>query len=171
MENITLEQFNYIAEIVASAAVIASLIYVAIQIRQNTSTNKLMSAQNLSYELRNVNAALAEDSDIADISLRAMKDIESLSPTEKHRFYINVNCIFRVYESALYQHSQGTVDEPVFNALLGNMHLTKNTSGYQAFWRDRKSIFSKEFQDYYDSDTEGFVSTLDAYRETAPDNV
>ena len=81
MENITLEQFNYIAEIVASAAVIASLIYVAVQIRQNTSTNKLISAQNLSHEIRNANSALL-DAGMADINLRAMKDVESLSPTD-----------------------------------------------------------------------------------------
>ena len=171
MENITLEQFNYIAEIVASVAVIASLIYVAVQIRQNTSTNKLIAAQNLSHGVRDGTAIAAANSDLADIHLRGMKDVESLSPPERHQFYMYLNNTYRVYESALYQHTQGVVDEPVFTAIIGNMHIAMKTLGYQAFWRERKSIFSKEFQDYYESDTEGLINVMDAYRETAPDSV
>jgi hypothetical protein len=166
-----LEEFNYIAEIVASIAVIASLVYVAIQIRQNTSTNKLMSAQNLSHELRETLSLVAASTELTDIHLRAMQDIESLSTTEKHRFYMLLNNVYRVYESTYYQSTQGVVDDAVLNGVLGNMHIGKNTSGYQSFWQDRKSIFSKEFQDYYDSDTEGLVNMLDIYQETAPDNV
>jgi hypothetical protein len=165
MENITLEQFNYIAEIVASVAVIASLIYVAIQIRQNTATNKLISAQNLSHEVRAGSAIAAANSYLADIHLRGMKDVESLSPSERHQFYLYLNNTYRVYESALYQHTQGVVDEPVFNAITSNMHIGMKTPGYQSFWNERKSIFSKEFQDFYESDSGGHVSVLDSYQE------
>jgi hypothetical protein len=165
MENITLEQFNYIAEIIASIAVIASLVYVAIQIRQNTASNKLIAAQNLSHEVRAGSALAAANSDLADIHLRGIRDVESLSPTEKHRFYLYLNNTHRVYESALYQHAQGVVDEPVFNAIISNMYIGKKTPGYQSFWSERKSIFSKEFQDFYESDSGGLVSTLDSYQE------
>ncbi len=81
MENITLEQFNYIAEIVASVAVIASLIYVAIQIQQNTSTNRLIAAQNLSHEIRETTSLIAANADLADIHFRALENLESIIPT------------------------------------------------------------------------------------------
>jgi hypothetical protein len=163
MDTITLEQAYYIAELVATLAIITSLIYVAVQIRQNTHAVKLSSAQNLSHELRESLGLLASDADLSDIHLRAMRDIDSLAAGEKFRFYIFLNNVFRVYENAYYQKTQRTVDPSVWAGMQGNMNATKLTSGYQAFWRDRKSIFSSEFQEFYDNEVAGNPDLLAAF--------
>ena len=165
MDTVTLEQFNYIAEIIASVAVIASLIYVAIQIHQNTHTIKLTSAQNLSHELRDSFAFLISDVELTEIHLRAMQNIESLTPLEKHRLYLWLNNTFRVYENAHYQNTQGTVDKVVWNGIIGNLNATKKQSGYQLFWDERKFFFNTEFQEFYDSQTGMDVNLLDTYQE------
>ena len=165
MESLTLEQAYYISELVASLAVIMSLIYVAIQIRQNTQIVKLNSAQNLSHELRESLALLASDAGLSDIHLRAMQNIDSLAPAEKFRFYIFLNNVFRVYESAHYQNSKRTVDPSVWTGIVGNMKATKSTSGYLAFWQERKSIFNKEFQDFYDTEVIGNPDVLAAFKK------
>ena len=165
METITLEQAYYISQLAGTLAVITSLIYVAIQIRQNTHSVKLNAAQNLSHELRESLALLASDAGLSDIHLRAMQNIDNLTPQEKFRFYIFLNNVFRVYESAYYQKSQRTVDPSVWSGILGNMNATKATSGYQAFWRDRKNIFSREFQEFYDADVSGNPDLLVAFKK------
>ena len=165
MESLTLEQAYYISELVASLAVIMSLIYVAIQIRQNTHTVKLNSAQNLSHELRESLALLASDSELSDIHLRAMQNIDSLAPGEKFRFYIFLNNVFRVYENAHYQFTQGTVDPSMWSGIFGNMNATKATSGYETFWRDRKNIFGSKFQEFYDNEVKGNPGTLSAFEK------
>ena len=165
METSTLEQAYYISQLVGTLAVIISLVYVAKQIRQNTNTIKLNSAQNLSHELRESLALLAADAGLSEIHLRAMQDINGLGPVEKFRFYILLNNIFRVYENAYYQYTQGTVDSGVWAGIFGNMNVTKSTSGYQAFWHERKNIFGKKFQDFYDSEVIGNPDTLSAFRK------
>lgn len=165
MEALTLEQAYYIGELIATVAVITSLIYVAIQIRQNTSIIKLNAAQNLSHELREALSLLVSDSELSDIHLRAMHDIKDLVPREKFRFYMFLNNVFRVYESAYYQNAQGAVDRAVWIGMLGNMNATKAMSGYRAFWNDRKSIFNEEFQEFYESELTGNANLLDAYKE------
>lgn len=160
----TLEQAYYIGELIATFAVIISLIYVAAQIRQNTYTIKLSSAQNLSHELREALALLVSDVELTDIHFRAMNDINSLAPRDKFRFYMFLNNVFRVYENAHYQNTQGAVDQPIWNGMLRNMNATKKTSGYQAFWQDRKYIFSKEFQDFYENELSGDANILDIYQ-------
>lgn len=167
MDTLTLEQAYYIGELVSTIAVITSLIYVALQIRQNTHTIKLNSAQNLSHELRESLALLVADAELSNIHLRAMQDIDGLDPGDKFRFYMFLNNVFRVYENAHYQNTQGTVDKSVWNGMLGNMNATKLMSGYKAFWNDRKNIFSKEFQEFYDSELGGNAHLLDAYQEKA----
>ena len=165
MEILTLEQAYYISQLIGTLAVIISLVYVAKQIRQNTNTIKLNSAQNLSHELRESLALLASDAELSGIHLRAMRDIDDLAPVEKFRFYILLNNIFRVYENAYYQYTQGTVDSGVWAGIFGNMNVTKATSGYQAFWRERRMIFGEKFQDFYDTEVIGSADTLSAFKE------
>jgi len=160
---ITLEQFYYIAEIAASAAVFASLIYLAIQIRQNTNTVKSNSAQNCSHDYQEVLGHLITNADMADIHLRGMKDVACLSPAEKHRFYLYLNKSYRVYDNAYYHYSQGSLDNAVWHGIYNGMILGQGTSGYQAFWKDRKYIFSDDFQNLYD-EIETDVNLLDAYQ-------
>jgi len=169
METLTLEQFNYIAEIVSSVAVIASLIYIAIEIRQNTNTVKLNSAQNLFHEYRDSLALIITNPDVCDIHVRAMTDIESLSPVEKHRFYMLANNFFRVFENAYYHNSLGSVDKIVWDGMLAAMKIGKDTTGYQLFWHERKFIFNEEFQEFYDG-VEGYKSILDIYHESKPNS-
>ncbi len=50
------------------------------------------------------------------------------------------------------------------------MLLGKDTTGFQAFWRDRKRIFSEKFQNFYDNELPApEVDTLDAYRTAEED--
>ena len=165
MESFTLEKAYYISQLIGTLALIVSLIYVAVQIRQNTQTAKLNSAQNLSHELRESLALLASDAGLSDIHLRAMQNIDNLTAPEKFRFYIFLNNVFRVYENAHYQFTQGTVDPSVWSGIFGNMNATKATSGYQVFWRDRKNIFGKQFQDFYDTKVIGNPDTLSAFEK------
>ncbi len=55
----TLEEFNYIAEIIASLAVIASLIYLAVQVKQGTQAVRLNTVHNVTEEFRDWNNVLA----------------------------------------------------------------------------------------------------------------
>ena len=159
-----LTYYANLAEILGTAAIIVSLIYVAIQIRQHTRVTKLSTAQNVSSDMRESLSVLANDGTMASIHLRAMKDVASLAPEEKHRFYIYVNNIYKVYENAYYQNLQGAMDPYMWHAVVGNLLIGKDSSGYKSFWRDRKQIFSKAFQDFYDNElTEPEIRTMDAY--------
>ena len=95
-----LSYYANLAEIVGTAAIVVSLIYVAVQIRQSTRATKLTTAQNVTHDLRESLGIIAGSTEMASIHLRAMQDIESLSPEEKHRFYIWLNNNYRMYENA-----------------------------------------------------------------------
>ncbi len=52
METLTLEQMYYIGELVAAFVVLISLVYMAIQLRQNTNAIKLGTAHAVAEEIR-----------------------------------------------------------------------------------------------------------------------
>ena len=83
MEILTLEQAYYISQLIGTLAVIISLVYVAKQIRQNTNTIKLNSAQNLSHELRESLALLASDAELSNTLSQAVHLAVGFSEVER----------------------------------------------------------------------------------------
>lgn len=138
-----------LAEIVGTAMVVISLIYVGVQIRKNTQATKLTTAQNVSQDLRSALSFIVSESEFATIHLRGIRNVEELTPDEKHRFYAFVNLFLRTVENAYYQNKTGVLDPYVWEAVTANVGLMAKTSGYRAFWGDRQQYFSKEFQEFY----------------------
>ena len=162
-----LSYYANLAEIIGTTAIVVSLIYVAVQIRQNTRATRLSAAQNISHELREVTASLANETETAELHLKGIANIDSLAPAEKHRFYILLSALYRVYENAYYQNREGALDPYVWEGVIGQLLITRHSSssGYQTFWRDRKQIFSKKFQDFLENElpvTE--IDPLTAYK-------
>ena len=98
-----LDQITNIAEISAAVFVIVSLIYVGIQIQQNTNTLKVSTAHNTPEDFSAPYLILAEHGDIADIFFRGLQGLEALQSVERLRFYGYFRKFFRTYENAYYQ--------------------------------------------------------------------
>ena len=162
-EPVTLSELANLAEILGTTLVVVSLIYVAIQIRQNTHATRLGAAQNVTRDLRGVTADIHRDSEFAKLYLQGMKNVSALTDDEKFRLYVFILDYLRAFENAYYQHRQGAIDQYVWDALTANLKHTKETSSHKAFWADRSQMFSGEFRDYYDS-----ISAPDAEVAVAP---
>ena len=159
-----LAYYANLAEIFGTVAIVVSLVYVAVQIRQNTRTTRLATGQNISRDLREANAIVASDANMAEILLKGVENEAELTPAERLRLYFYLNLAYRVYENAYYQRQEGALDAYIWEGITANMSFGKRTSVYQAFWRDRKQVFSQQFQDFYDKEmVASEVDPLDAY--------
>ncbi len=159
-----LAYYANLAEIFGTVAIVVSLVYVAVQIRQNTRTTRLATGQNISRDLREANAIVASDANMAEILLKGVENEVELTRAERLRLYFYLNLAYRVYENAYYQRQEGALDAYVWEGILGNMKFGKRASVYQAFWRDRKHVFSRGFQDFYDNEVAvSEIDPLDAY--------
>jgi len=81
----TLVEYAAIAEIVASAAVIASLIYVARQLRQNTEVVLGESANSLVQHTLHMAGDVANDREVAECWVKAGNDFEALDEIDQQR--------------------------------------------------------------------------------------
>lgn len=152
-----------LSEIFGTAAIIVSLVYVAVQIKQSTQAMRLNAAQNVSRDLQNSMSHIASDTGLAGIHLQGMRDVDSLAPAERHRFYNYVWHFLRTMENAYYQNKAGALEPYVWEGMEKAMSVARATSGYSAFWNDRKQFFSEEFQYYY-----GDIRAADAQVATGP---
>ena len=145
-----------ISEIVGAFAVLITLIYLSIQVRDNTKTVKSDNVHRVTDSFNALNMLIASDADLADIWFKGVADFEALNETEKARFGFIQLAGFRIYDSLYYQIQQATGDVQLWNAELGTMRWLFAYPGMRAWWRQQRFGFSAQFKEYID----GVVSEL-----------
>ena len=100
----TIQDWGAIGEIIGAIAVVVSLIYLAIQIRQNTHQIALsMESNKLAAFERNIDSGnrareiLISDAAMADLFLKGAADFRNLDPTDRFR----CEMLFRILFSSL----------------------------------------------------------------------
>lgn len=137
-----------ISELIGAAGVIITLIYLAIQIRNNTRAVRLDTAHNIMEEIRDLYSLMAEHGDLANLINRAATDYDSVQGQDKVRWYaLNMNFI-RSLENGHIQWQEGALDERVWYGMKQQSADYTRLPGFHDFWKNRKHWFSEEFQEF-----------------------
>lgn len=136
-----------VGEIVGALAVLTSILYLAVQIRQNTSSIRSSSYQGAVSSISEVTLLLANNAEIARIAkIGLSEDGNDLDAEEEFRFGMLLTGIFRNYENYWFQHECGVMDDHLWigvkNAMLGYY----NQPAVKRWWKLRSSIYSSEFE-------------------------
>jgi hypothetical protein len=141
-----LEQIFFTSQSVAAAGVIASLIFVGLQVRGSTKAVRSATAQAVHENFANWFMAIAGRPADLEIVLKGSGDLEALTTVERAVF----NCIFLAFTShaqnAFHQWREGHLANELWTCwefLLSNMIHTK---GGVAVWRERSYVFAEEFR-------------------------
>lgn len=109
----SLEQFAYLAEIISGLAVVASLIYLAIQIRQNTQTVKSATLAGNTEIFSNMLLELASEDNIEAYMTGSM-GVADIKSKEFTQFFLQCRVLFVCFENQYYQFSNGSLDEETY---------------------------------------------------------
>ncbi len=146
---VNIQDLAAIAEIAGSVAVIASLIYLALQIRQtNVATHRSMYAQ-AATSISEFWLSLAKDPQLYASFTSMLRAPESLSEHERDRGYLVMDSYLSLMESYFLHNRQygEQLSQERWSRLL---HRMFHTTGGQEYWRKRKSSFHKDFVEYLD---------------------
>ena len=86
MSRLNLSDWGDISEVVGTIAVILTLIFVGLEVRQNTSAVESAAAQAVHENFAGWYASLQNEPELFEISIKGMKDYNSLSEVEKGQF-------------------------------------------------------------------------------------
>jgi hypothetical protein len=143
----TLEQVFFVSQSVAAVGVVASLIFVGLQVRGSAKAVRSATAQAVHENFASWYLSLASNSGGLAVVLKGFGALEALTAAERAQF----NCIFLAFTShsqnAFHQWRQGHLADELWTcweALLMNM---VHTPGGIAFWRERRYVFAQDFRD------------------------
>jgi hypothetical protein len=145
------ELIYYIAEIVSVIAVVVSLIYVGIQVRQNTQAVRNSTLQNISENQLNVHGLLAAHGDLCEIVFNAATGKGGNEGPEKFRYTSWMHTAIRVLENAYYQHIEGALSERNWQSLCRQYGPILHAGFNANYWKERSFMYSDDFREFVDN--------------------
>lgn len=147
----TLEEIYYISQIVAVIAIFASLIFVGIQLRQNTRAIHVSTSQAHFTMWTSVASPLVENADMARIYWQALSDVDGLTDQDRMRFFVFMGDVFRFYESSRLQWRRGQLEAELWHSVEVNARAFATQPGVKRFWKIRRHWHSPEFINWFES--------------------
>lgn len=154
----TLNDLGNIGDIVAAIGVIASLIYVAIQIRQNSDQIKQnTNSVQASVELEDVRASsdflttLAVNPDLARIWRVGLSAPHDLTEDEGLRFAMLMGSAFFALEGPFRQYKRGLLSEDSWSPMVELIARYLQSPAVIEWWRRREVPFSAPFREYVET--------------------
>ena len=148
--NAKIEKYAQISEIVGAVAVVISLIYVGISIRQNTKAVQVANHQALVSMDMEKNAWFRLPG-FAEIYEIALTNQDSLLPTQLIQLNTFIADMFNAWEFAFITYQNGAMEEKIWQGWNGYYQSQLDINPFYRFWESHKSGFSKEFAHYIES--------------------
>ena len=144
----TIQELGSLGELVAAIATVATLIYLALQIRQNTYATRASSFHAVSDSMNDVNLSVTQDAELARIWLAGSSNRSDLSPEDRHRFDLTLLSYFHVFETMHYQARVGAGDKDLVIAEERSLKDILSRSGAREWWSENPYAFGPEFRSY-----------------------
>lgn len=146
----SLEQAAFLAQILSAVAVVASLVFVGIQLRQATKAARASTSQAHSTTYHAIIASIIQDGEFARIWREGLDDFESQSSDERVRFVAYASALFRFYESSRVQWLRGQLDAEHWQNIESQATSLASQPGIRAWWALRRHWHCEEFQDWFE---------------------
>ena len=150
MDKMKLSEWADVAEIIGSAAIIASLIFVGLQVRENTQVIRLTSDRAVDQQNLALNLTVAQSPDFAEILVRAESDRDSLTVAERARFDHFCFSQFGTYENVVDIFGEGFMPDQEFDVWTQHFNDRFVRPGYRQFWVEFRGGYFPNFRAWAD---------------------
>jgi len=161
-----IQDLGAIGEVVGAIAVVASLLYLAAQIRQSSKIAKASTTQALLGHSVQMNTVAAGD--IAPVMVKVL-DGQKLDPDEEYRYFSMQLAAFAQSWQAHHQYVNQMLEREVFEAYERRTLSYLANPKARAFWRAHRFRFSETFGDYVDALSERAAQQGAAADEPQPE--
>lgn len=146
----TLEQLAFWSQILSAFAVIASLVFVGLQLSKATAAIRAQSSQAHSGLYTELVRSIIDNGDFARSWAVGQSDPNALDEGEWTRFVAYASALFRLYESSRVQWLNGRLDGEHWHTIERQAADFGHTPGLKIAWDLRRHWFSEDFQAWFD---------------------
>lgn len=145
-------------EVISALGVIATLGFVAWELRQNTNEATLnrravevAAYQDLISQITDQNRVAIENDDFADVQMRFYADRGTLTPRELNQMNSYLWMLFRHGDMAFYEYDRGVLSRDRLESALAPLISRFEADWMHEAWERRRGSFTSAYQRFIDS--------------------
>jgi len=148
----TLEDFYFVSQIAAALGIMASLIFVGLQVRQSTRQAKSDAVQAVHDNFAEWYMAVASTPFKAEGGVKGLRGgLSALSEAENMNFVTDVMAVTSYLQSAYFKWRDGDLPDELWHSWEKSSLSYLDTTGGKEFWEIRKYIFAPDFVEYVEA--------------------
>ena len=125
---------------------VVSLLYVAVQVRQNTRSVRAATYQAFSESYRDFRTLLVKDERLGILWSKGLRSRSELTASERFQFDALMMNWTRTAELQFYQEIKGLVDEPFYRGWMDEAVAVWRMPGAREWWSENKRFFNANFR-------------------------
>lgn len=144
-------RWSHVADLVGTGAVVVSLIYVGLQVRQNTAAIQTSTSQEVYQQHQEQSLLLMESSEMAEIVVRARLSPAELSAADSLRYDRYLNLRLNLHEAVYTNALQGTIEPDMAAGWLDGLGDMQCQPGMSEYWTRNRDGYHTAFRMAVDS--------------------
>jgi hypothetical protein len=148
MEYMTIDELGSLGEVVAAIATIATLLYLALQIRAGRLAMIADGRRTIRSDNAHTVRLLAQDSDLTRVFLDGLSNSGSLNREDAFRFRMVLNDFVAGIEAAWKENEMGVGNRGELDALIRYNRSLLNTPGGELWLEENSLVYDPAFVKY-----------------------
>lgn len=157
-----LESLANLGEIIGAITVVVSLIYLAVQVRQNTRAQQTENFSRALDRVAAIQATLSQDPDVSIIFSKGVSDPSDLTSRERMQFTWTMYELFGAFEFMFLASKSNEIPEEIWQRWSSAVAWWLTFSGVKTWWEARPIPFSRSFTSYVESLLENNPTDMEA---------
>ena len=169
----TLLEWGALGELIGGIAIIGSLIYVGVQVKDSARATRSAATNDASGAMQSWYQEMGSNRQASDVWLNAMTSSDPLSTHDEFQFMMMMHAIIYATQNSYLLTQEGTLDADYRDAISSIVLAVKDLPAWDRFWRQRRVLLHRGFAEYVDGLLlQDSIESLDIYKrsENAPDN-
>lgn len=155
-----IEALGNIGDFVGGVGVVVTLIYLAVQVRQNSKVVKTSAAEAVMRSISEYFRSSSESAELTRVVAKAMQEFDQLDDAELTQFNLWVFSWFRLVELVHHHYDAGHIPENFWEGQVAHLNGLLKLPPIRNLWEIRKHVFSEDFQRFVEN-VEDTQSTFD----------
>ena len=151
----TITELGALGEFVGAIAVVATLVFLTMQLRHNTRSVEFNSRQALAQGIKGRLSLFAQSPENASVFNRGIKNYADLADDEQMHFTLMLNGVLLDIETRYFDYRDGFLSEEIWESEYNALRFFLNTEGGVRAWTFLLGVLRKPFVDYVESNVMG----------------
>jgi hypothetical protein len=140
-------KWKEVAELVGIAAIVVSLVFVALELRQNTAVSTAQAVGNLNISIDASYRARAQDSALDQLVEAGHSSFQTLSERERSQYFAWLRADMNLIEAAWFYFDRGIIPASDFDGYKEASCSRITTPGGREFWSSESIFYASRFRE------------------------